>query len=127
MAQAENFAVVSTESQQLAVGQLRIRNQFLSVEPAMRGWIADVGNYSAPVAIGSVMRSLAVGEVIESRAEGWQAGDKVFGWFGWQEQAVVSPDAILRRITEDDLSPSLSLGVLGINGVTALLALTRIG
>jgi NADPH-dependent curcumin reductase len=127
VAQAENFAVVSTESQQLAVGQLRIRNQFLSVEPAMRGWIADVGNYSAPVAIGSVMRSLAVGEVIESRAEGWQAGDKVFGWFGWQEQAVVTPDAILRRITEDDLSPSLSLGVLGINGVTALLALTRIG
>ncbi len=127
VAQAENFAVISAESLPLGPGQLRIRNQFLSVEPAMRGWIADLGNYSAPVAIGSVMRALAAGEVIESTAEGWHAGDQVCGWFGWQEEAVVAPDAILRRIAERDLSPSLSLGVLGINGVTALLALTRIG
>ena len=127
VAQAENFAIVESESSPLADGQLRIRNRFLSVEPAMRGWIADVGNYSAPVAIGSVMRALAVGEVIESKADGWAVGETLCGWFGWQDEAVVSPDAVLRRVAETDLPSSLALGVLGINGVTAYLALTRIG
>jgi NADPH-dependent curcumin reductase CurA len=93
----------------------------------MRGWIADAGNYSAPVPVGSVMRALAVGDITESRAEGWTVGETLCGWFGWQDEAVVAPGAVLRRVTESDLSPSLALGVLGINGVTAYLALTGIG
>ena len=127
VAQAENFAIVEAPQVALAPGQIRVRNQFLSVEPAMRGWIADLCNYSAPVAIGSVMRALAVGEIVESAAEGWRLGEMVCGWFGWQDEAVVAPDAVLRRITETDLPASLALGVLGINGVTAYLALTRVG
>ena len=127
VAQADNFALVSVESLALGEGQLRIRNRFLSVEPAMRGWIADAGNYAAPVAIGAVMRSLAVGEIIESRADGWAVGTVVCGWFGWQEEAVVEPSAVVRAVGEADLPASLALGVLGINGVTAYLALTSIG
>ena len=127
VAQAENFAVVAAESLPLGDGQLRIRNRFLSVEPAMRGWIADAGNYAAPVAIGAVMRSLAVGEIIESRADGWAVGTVVCGWFGWQEEAVVEPSAVVRAVGEADRPASLALGVLGINGVTAYLALTSIG
>jgi NADPH-dependent curcumin reductase len=127
VAQAEHFAIVEAPHAPLAEGQLRIRNHYLSVEPAMRGWIADVGNYSAPVAIGSVMRALAVGEVAESRNPAYQFGDMLTGWFGWQEEAVVDTAAIVRRVVEADLPPSLTLGVLGINGVTALLALTQIG
>lgn len=93
----------------------------------MRGWIADVGNYSAPVELGSVMRSLAVGEVVVSRNPDYQRGEIVTGWFGWQELAAVDASAIIRRVTEIDLPLSLALGVLGINGVTAHLALTTIG
>ncbi len=127
VAQAENFAIVEAATSQLPNGHIRIRNRFLSVEPAMRGWIADVGNYSAPVEIGAVMRALAVGEVTESRADGFVPGDWLVGWFGWQEEAVVAPSAIVRKIIEHDLPPSLALGILGINGVTAHLALTRVG
>ncbi|MGA2043256.1 MAG: NADP-dependent oxidoreductase [Roseiarcus sp.] len=127
VAQAEHFAIVETLAQAPEEGQILVRNLFLSVEPAMRGWIADAGNYSAPVAIGSVMRALAVGEVIESRRPDCRPGDIVTGWFGWQEMATVGAAAIVRKVTETDLPPSLALGVLGLNGVTALLALTRIG
>lgn len=127
VAQAENFAIVDAPDPTPGEGELLIRNRFLSVEPAMRGWIADVGNYSAPVAIGEVMRSLAVGEVVDSRHPDYRRGEWVVGWFGWQEQAVARPDAILRRVTERDLPLSLALGVLGINGVTAYLALTQCG
>lgn len=127
VAQAENFAIRETETGVLPEGQIRIRNAFLSVEPAMRGWIADKGNYSAPVEIGSVMRSLAVGEVVESRSAHFRSGEIVCGWFGWQDYADVPPAAVVRRVKETDLPQSLALGVLGINGVTALLALEVIG
>ena len=127
IAQAENFALVDVEPQPLAEGDIRVSNRFLSVEPAMRGWIADKGNYAAPVEIGSVMRSLAAGYVTESRDPEYPVGQAVTGWFGWQQEAVVRADAIVRRIGETDLPLSLSLGVLGINGVTAHLALTGIG
>lgn len=93
----------------------------------MRGWVADVGNYSAPVEVGAVMRALAAGVVEESRHTDWKPGDRAMGWFGWQELAAVTPAAVVRRVTEDDLDLSLSLGVLGINGVTGLLALRKIG
>ena len=79
----------------------------LSVEPAMRGWIADRGNYSAPVAIGSVMRALTVGEVVESRHPDYRPGEIVTGWFGWQELATVDRGAVIRRVLETDLPHSL--------------------
>jgi NADPH-dependent curcumin reductase len=127
VAQAENFAIVEAPLVPLSEGQILIRNHFLSVEPAMRGWIADVGNYAAPIEIGAVMRALAVGEVIESRALDFSQGDIVTGWFGWQDEAVVDASAVVRKVVEADLPASLALGVLGINGVTAHLALTGIG
>ncbi len=127
VAQAEHFAIRETPVPTLSDGQLLVRNRYLSVEPAMRGWIADAGNYSAPVEIGAVMRSLAVGEIVETRHPDYETGDVVTGWFGWQDYAAVEPSAIVRRVTELDLPLSLALGVLGINGVTAHLALTRIG
>ena len=127
VAQASDFEIRRADDPDLADGQIRTANRFLSVEPAMRGWIADTGNYSAPVGIGEVMRSLAVGEVIESRHPDYGVGEIVTGWFGWQERSAVEVSAVVRRVPETDLPLSLALGVLGINGVTAHLALTMIG
>ncbi|GGA51611.1 NADP-dependent oxidoreductase [Sphingomonas psychrolutea] len=127
VAQADNFAIRESNDPVPGDGQILVHNRFLSVEPAMRGWIADVGNYTAPVGIGEVMRSLAVGRIVASRHPNYAVGEHVAGWFGWQEFAAVDSDAIVRRVTETDLPLSLALGVLGINGVTAHLALTLIG
>jgi NADPH-dependent curcumin reductase len=74
-----------------------------------------------------VMRALAVGEVVESRSPAHAEGEMLCGWFGWQEFASVEPAAVFRRVREVDLPASLALGVLGINGVTAHLALTLVG
>ena len=127
VAQAENFAIVESEDPAPQTGELLVENLFLSVEPAMRGWIADAGNYSDPVGIGDVMRALAVGRVLASAAPDFAEGDLVCGWLGWQERAVVPAEKIIRKVPDNDLSPSLALGVLGINGVTAYLAMTGIG
>ena len=127
IAQAENFAIREALVVPLTEGQILVRNEFLSDEPAMRGWIADQGNYSAPVAIGSVMCALAVGEIVESRHPDYRPGEIVTGWFGWQEFATVDASAVIRSVLETDLPHSLALGALGLNGVTALIGLTVIG
>lgn len=127
VAQAEDFMLDAVPVAAIADSEILVRNHYLSVEPAMRGWIADAANYSAPVPIGSVMRALCAGIVIESRATGFAPGDAVTGWFGWQDYAAVAASAVVRKIAEPDLPLSASLGILGINGVTAHLALATIG
>lgn len=127
IAQSENFAIVDASLAPLAAGEIRIANRYLSVEPAMRGWIADTRNYADPIPIGSVMKALAVGEIVESADPAWSVGEIVTGWFGWQHVATVTGGAIIRRVRETDLPESLALGILGINGVTALLGLTLVG
>src|SRR5690242_18671639 len=117
--QAENFAIAETAIPEPGDKQFLVRNEFLSVEPAMRGWGSAVANYSTPVGIGEVMRSFTAGTVVKSRHPGFAEGDKVMGMLGWQDYAVSDGSNITRKVKETDLPLSLSLGVLGLNGVTA--------
>jgi NADPH-dependent curcumin reductase len=125
--QAEDFEIVEVSEPEPRDNQVLIRNQFLSVEPAMRGWVSTVANCSQPVCIGEVMRSFAAGEVIESRHPNYAAGDQVVGMFGWQTHAAVSPAAITRKVTERDVPLSASLHALGLTGMTAYFGLLDIG
>lgn len=125
--QAEHFEIVETSVPELADRQFLVRNEFLSVEPAMRGWVSAVANYADPVAIGEVMRSFAAGTVIASRHPGFSEGDQVMGMLGWQHYAVSDGANITRKVKETDLPLSLSLGLLGLNGVTAYFGLLEAG
>ena len=125
--QAEHFELVASSMPSLDAGQFLVRNQFLSVDPAMRGWVNAVANYSDPVPVGGVMRSFAAGVVVASRHPGYAEGDQVMGMLGWQEYALSDGSTIRRKVVEHDLPLSLSLGVLGINGVTAYFALNEVG
>ncbi len=125
--QAEHFEIAEADMPALEPGHFIVRNEFLSVEPAMRGWVNAAANYSDPVAIGGVMRSFAAGTVVASRHAGYAEGDKVMGMLGWQQYAPSDGTGIRRKVLEHDLPLSLSLGVLGINGVTAYFALAEIG
>jgi NADPH-dependent curcumin reductase len=124
--QAEHFSITSAAIPELCAGEFLVRNEFLSVEPAMRGWVNMAANYSNPVGIGEVMRAFSAGKVIASRHPGYAEGDRVMGMLGWQEYAVTDGSAVRRKVREHDLPLSLSLGVLGINGLTAYFALTEV-
>ena len=125
--QALDFEIVETPVPVPGPGQVLVRNVYLSVEPAMRGWVSAAANYSEPVAIGAVMRSFAVGQIVTSNAADWPVGTWVTGLFGWQDYAVVSPKAIQRRVEETGLPHPTALGVLGMNGLTAHYGLLQIG
>jgi hypothetical protein len=122
-----HFQIVESAVPTPAGSQVLVRNLYLSVEPAMRGWVSAVKNYAEPVPVGGVMRSFAVARVEASCHPDYRVGDLVTGLFGWQDYAVVEAEAIRRKVTETDLPPSTALGVLGINGVTAHYGLLEIG
>jgi NADPH-dependent curcumin reductase CurA len=125
--QADHFEIVTAPLPDIADRQFLVRNEYLSVEPAMRGWVSAVANYSTPVGIGEVMRAFSAGTVVASRHPGYREGDAVMGMLGWQEYAISDGSSITRKVKEDDLPLSLSLGVLGLNGVTAYFGLLDVG
>lgn len=125
--QAEHFDIVEVPVPDLADGQVLVRNIYLSVEPAMRGWVSAAANYAEPVAVGSVMRSFAVGRVQQSRHPDFHPRDCVTGMFGWQDYAAVDASAIQRKVPETGLPISTALGVLGLNGLTAYFGLLDVG
>jgi hypothetical protein len=125
--QAEHFSIVEAMVPSPAAGQVVVRNEWLSVEPAMRGWVSAVATYSKPVELGAVMRSFAAGRIVASQHPDWPVGTLVTGMFGWQEFSLVDSAQIQRRVDEIDLPLSTALGVLGINGVTAHYGLLHIG
>jgi len=125
--EAENFEIIEGPLPALADGQVLVRNIFLTAEPAMRGWVSTVGNYSQPVPLGGVMRSPAVGRVEQSRHPDFQSAEFVTGMFGWQGYAAVDAAEIQRKVPATGLPISTALGVLGLNGLTAYFALLDVG
>lgn len=123
---AENFAIEEADVPEITDGEYLVRNIYLSVDPAQRGWAAAEANYAEPVSIGSPMRALAVGVVTQSKTFGVAVGEFLYGWFGWQDYAVATPAAIIQRATHP-VKLSAYVGLLGINGLTAYLALTELG
>ena len=114
---------------ELRDGTVLVKNRFVAVEPAMKGWISNVVNY-ASVPTGSTMFAFGVGEVVASALDGVEPGAVVAGRTGWQEYGVADPREPMFRVVDDagDGVPlSTSLGVLGINGLTAYLALHKLG
>jgi NADPH-dependent curcumin reductase CurA len=125
--QSDNFEIVTIPVPDIADRQFLVRNEYLSVEPAMRGWVSAVANYSTPVGIGDVMRAFSAGTIVASRHPDYREGDAVMGMLGWQEYAISDGSTITRKVRERDLPLSLSLGVLGLNGVTAYFGLLDVG
>lgn len=107
-------------------GELKLAVRYISVDPAMAGWIQPVRSYAEPVQVGEVMKAFGIGEVIESRSERYQAGDTVFGLLGVQTDVTLHAKG-LRRL-DPKLAPLPKyLGGLGMPGFTGYFGLTEIG
>jgi len=109
-----------------ADGQVLVKTLYLSLDPAMRGWMNEGKSYIPPVGIGEVMRAGGIGKVIESKDPGFKAGDFVYGTIGVQEYALV-PAKQLTRV-DPRLAPlPVYLSALGMPGFTAYFGLLDIG
>ena len=109
-------------------GEILVRNLFLSLDPAMRGWMSETDSYIEPVVLGDVMRGGCIGEVIESKHPEFKKGDKVFGLLGWQDYAVAGGENLPNKLPEGlPLPLTTFLSVLGLTGVTAYFGLLDVG
>ena len=120
------FELKTEKLKELKDSEFLINVKYVSIDPAMRGWISDVGNYSEPVAIDGTMRSLGVGKIISSKDKDFNENEYVVGWLGWQKYAVVSKSAIQIKINPNEVPLSANLGALGLNGITAFAGLVDI-
>ncbi len=105
-----------------AAGEFVVAVSFMSVDPAMRGWMNAGASYIAPVEIGDVMRAGAVGRVTASEHPGFAVGDHVYGEFGVQEYALSDGKGVI-KIDPSLAPPPTYLGTLGLSGLTAYFGL----
>jgi len=127
MVSESNFDFVEEPVGELGEGEYRVRNLYISFDPAMRGWMEDRPSYIPPVQIGEVMRAGTVGEVVESRHPDFAEGDRVQGLFGWQEYAVGGRGLAQGTKVPEGMPITWPLGVCGITGLTAYFGLLDLG
>src|SRR6266852_7422745 len=110
---------------ELKDGQALAKVKYLSMDPTMRVWMV-VDTYFPAVAIGDVMRAFGFAEIIESRHPDYKKGDRVTGFTGLQEYAIID-DSVKRQFQKVPKIPFVSdtvfLGILGINGLTAFFGM----
>ncbi|RKS78870.1 hypothetical protein BZB76_0304 [Actinomadura pelletieri DSM 43383] len=123
---AEDFEIVTEELPALRHGEARVVNDFVSVDPYMRGRMRDAASYIPPFELGRTMTGDAVGRVVESRAADLRVGDLVTHFLGWRDVAQ-GEGKLFSRVDElPDLPTSAYLGPLGITGFTAYVGMTHI-
>ena len=109
-----------------AEGEFLVRVMYISLDPAMRGWMNPGRSYIPPVAIGEVMRALGLGRVVSSRNPAFAPGDYVYGPLGVQAYAVTK-GASVRKVDPAAAPLPVYLSVLGMPGLTAYFGLLDIG
>ena len=107
-------------------GQFLVRVLYISLDPAMRGWMNDGRSYVPPVGLGEVMRAGGLGRVVASRHPDFKAGDHVVGTFGVQDYAISDGRGVI-RVAGESVPLVLYLSALGMPGMTAYFGLLEIG
>lgn len=120
-----DFKMVETQIADPGEGEVLVKTLYLGFDPAQKGWMENIADYVAPMAIGDVMRGSGIGEVMVSNHPKFAVGDKVFGTTGWTEYFVSDGEGLTKVKTA--LSPTTVLSVLGTTGVTAYCGLFKVG
>jgi NADPH-dependent curcumin reductase CurA len=108
-------------------GEIVIRNLYMSLDPAIRGWMSDEPNYIEPIPVGSPVWATTVGRVVESRSADFSVGDIALGMNAWEDYSRM-PAAAATKIDPALGFPLTNyLGVLGPTGLTAYFGLLDVG
>jgi NADPH-dependent curcumin reductase CurA len=104
-----------------------LRNLYISLDPAIRGWMGDDPNYIEPITLGDVVRSSVIGRVVQSNSTDYAVGDVAMSLGGW-EQYTTAHALTLNKLDESAGIPlSIFMGVLGPTGLTAYFGLLEVG
>ena len=122
----DDWELTTDEVAEPGEGEVLVEVNYVSLDPAMRGWISEAASYRKPVEIGGVMDAIAVGRVAASNDAAFAEGDHVMGMFGVREYAIANAKG-LQKIDPGIAPLPKWLGVLGMPGMTAYFGLVEIG
>ena len=122
-----DFKLVESARPAPGAGEVLVQLIYLSVDPAMKGWMENRADYMAPLEIGDLMRGNGVGRVIESNHAQFPVGTLVCGGFGWQEYALSDGRSIPLRPVPEGVPLTASLSALGTTGLTAYFGFLEVG
>lgn len=121
----DNFECIDADIEPLRSGQVLVLNQWLSLNPYVRGRMSERKSYAPSMALGDVVMGEGIGIVIDSQSDQFKPGDKVIGMLGWQTHAVMNYSAI-KLIPEIPFSETWLLGAAGMPGITAWIGMMDI-
>ena len=120
------FAIESAPLPEPGPGEFRVKIEYVSLDPAMRGWVAEGRSYITPVEVGAVMRAFAAGHVDASNHPDFKPGDSVQGLLGAQQYAISNGANVWK--VETSIAPLQRwVGGLGMPGWTAYFGLLEVG
>lgn len=124
---ADTWSLETNEIPELQEGEVLIQNYYISLDPAMRGWMNDSKSYIPPIAIDDVMRAGSVGKVIKSNNHPtFKVGDCVTGWGGVQQFEVTKGERCYK--VDEKLAPmQMYISTLGMPGMTAYFGILEVG
>ncbi|KAH8826613.1 hypothetical protein DL96DRAFT_1608472 [Flagelloscypha sp. PMI_526] len=112
----------------LGDNEVVVKVQWLSMDPAMRGWLNDARSYIPPVQIGEIMRAGGIGQVVVAgKTSGFKEGDLVHGTLGWAEYRKLPTKGLKAIVVPPGAEPLDFLNTLGMPGLTAYFGLYDIG
>ena len=120
------WETVQTEIPTAQDGQVVVKQHYISLDPAMRGWMNEGKSYIPPVQIGAVMRAGSIGEVVESKHPTFKVGDVISGAGGVQQYAVTDGKDWYKVDTKLASMP-IYIGTLGMPGMTAYFGILEVG
>ena len=123
----KTWELIEDKLQELDEGQMLIEQEYISLDPAMRGWINKTRSYIPPVEIGDVMRAGSVGKVIKTKGKTiFNIGDYVTGWGGVQNYCVTDGENFY-KVDPEKAPMSYYIGILGMPGMTAYFGILEVG
>ncbi|KAF1912233.1 hypothetical protein BDU57DRAFT_482435 [Ampelomyces quisqualis] len=108
-------------------GEVLFQTLYLSLDPAMRGWLNPTRSYIPPVEIGAVMRGSGIGLIVASKSAKFTVGTYATGMCGWSEYAILKEKNLDPLDLPEGAVPTDALGVVGMTGLTAYFGLLEVG
>ena len=120
-----NYRLVESEIPEISSDEVLIKTISFAITAGTRAGLQGSASYAGAPTTGIVMNCTGIGEIIESNDQDYPVGRNVLTQTGWQEYSVQKKEAL--TLLREGIDPSLYLGPLGINGLTAYFGLLEVG
>lgn len=124
---ATEVPLVESPMPQAGDGEIVIRNHYISLDPAIRGWMSDAPSYIEPIPLGTAVWATGIGKVVQSNSPDFAVGDIALGMNAWEDYTLCAAAAATKIEDTMGLPLTTFLSILGATGLTSYFGLLDVG